>query len=103
MTFDDAIAHVRAHGSTPERTETTSSSGITLIEWRFKAGMVMLSEIHDYDHLSILISGEAILRTDGVEKALKGPCTVEIKAGVEHALYAVTDVVWDCIHSMKVS
>lgn len=101
--FDAAIAHVRAHGSAPERVETTTAAGITLIEWRFKAGMAMLSEVHDYDHLSILISGDAVLRSNGVEMPLKGPCTVEIKAGIEHALYAVTDCLWDCIHATPIS
>ncbi len=98
---DELIESVRSRASVPERTETITAAGVTLIEWRFKAGMMMLSEIHDYDHLSILISGEAILRTGDVEKHLVGPCTLEIKAGVEHALYAVTDVTWDCIHNLK--
>lgn len=94
------VANVRARGHVPERSETITAAGVTLIEWRFKAGMVMLSEIHEYDHLSILISGEAVLRTNGDETHLIGPKTVEIKAGIEHALYAVTDCVWDCIHAM---
>ena len=98
---DDLIARTRAHGAVPERTETTTAAGVTLIEWRFKAGSSMLSEVHDYDHLSILIYGEAILRTGDVEKHLVGPCTVTIKAGVEHALYAVTDVAWDCIWALR--
>lgn len=94
------VALVRALGHVPERTETITAAGVTLIEWRFKAGMVMLSEVHEYDHLSILISGEAILRTNGEEAHLVGPRTVEIKAGIEHALYAVTDCVWDCVHAI---
>lgn len=102
MNTDALIAHVRANGYVPERTETVTAAGVTLIEWRFQAGMMMLSEVHDYDHLSILISGEAILTVSGVETRLVGPRTIEIKAGIEHALYAVTDVVWDCIHAMRV-
>lgn len=102
MNTDALIAHVRANGHVPERTETITAAGVTLIEWRFKAGMMMLSEVHDYDHLFILISGEGILTANGAETRLVGPCTGEIKAGIEHAFYAVTDVVWDCIHAMRV-
>jgi quercetin dioxygenase-like cupin family protein len=98
VSFADHL-RVREHGSKPERTETITAAGVTLIEWRFKAGSGLLSEVHTYDHLSILISGEGILETDGTEKRLVGPCTLEMKAGVEHAFYAITDCVWDCIHA----
>lgn len=99
MNYAEQIEHVRGTGFKPERTETITAAGVTLIEWRFKAGMVMLSEVHTYDHLSILISGEGMLIGDGQARRLVGPCTLEMKAGVEHAFHAITDCIWDCIHA----
>lgn len=99
MNRSELVEYARAHGSKPERTETITAAGVTLIEWRFPAGSVMISEIHTHDHLSILISGEAILAEGGTERHLVGPCALEIKAGVEHAVHAVTDCIWDCIHA----
>lgn len=101
MTFDDAIAHVRAHGSAPARKSEKAVAGVQIIEWHFPAGTVQLSEVHEYDHASFLISGEGVLRANGKETHLKAPCMVEIKAGIEHAFWALTDVVWDCVHALK--
>ncbi len=101
MTFDEAIEHVRVVGSAPMRKSERIVAGVQIIEWAFAAGSVMLSEVHEYDHASFLLSGEGVLRADGVETYLKGPCMVEIKAGIEHAFWALTDCLWDCIHALK--
>ena len=102
MTFDEAIAHVRGNGSEPE-SETRVVGGVVVREFHIPAGQLLLSHKHPYDHLSLLISGEATLRDGAETKELKGPRMVEIKAGIEHALFAKTDCVWDCLHSLFLS
>lgn len=100
--FDDAVAHVRANGTAPAEEEIQIVDGVEIRKWKFKAGQLMLSHVHDYDHASFLLSGTAQLRCGNDEpQELTGPCMVVIKAGIEHALYAVTDVAWDCVHALK--
>lgn len=101
MTFDEAIAYVRKNGTSPAEEEIVVSSGVEVRRWKFKAGNVMISHVHDYDHLSFLLSGEGTLRANGIDRDLAAPCMVEIKAGIEHAFYAKTDVSWDCVHALK--
>lgn len=98
--FNEATAYVRANGSKPPVEEVTVAGGVIRRSYRIKAGSMMLSEIHEYDHLSFLLSGEAILRSGGEVKKLVGPCSLVISAGIEHELFAVTDCSWDCIHAM---
>lgn len=80
--------------------ETTVVGGVVRREYRIPAGMWLKAHTHDYDHLSVLLSGQALLSRDGAVKEVDGPCIVEIKAGIPHELYAVTDCVWDCIHAL---
>lgn len=101
MTFDEAIDHARKAGYVPAEESVVVAAGVEVREWKFRAGTVTLSEIHEFDHLSILISGRCILRSNGEDRHLIGPCMVEIKAGIEHALYAISDVVWDCVRPFK--
>lgn len=70
-------------------------------EYRIPAGMKVWSHTHDYDHLSILMSGKALLSNGSLISEIDGPKMVEIKAGVVHEIFAMTDCVWDCIHSFK--
>lgn len=54
---------------------------------------------HNYDHLSILASGEVVVVVDGVESHHIGPDCITIKANQEHFIFAVTDSTWFCVHS----
>ncbi len=101
MNFDDAIAHVRAVGSVPVRKSTKIVAGVEIIEWEFPAGSLQISETHEHDHASFLLSGEGILKAGGEEKHLKAPAMVEVKAGIEHQFYAITDCTWDCIWALR--
>lgn len=83
----------------PKPVETVTAAGVTLLEWHFKAGETLISEVHTYDHLSILVSGTGILTVGEASRSITGPHTLEIKAGIVHAFYAVTDCIWDCIHA----
>ncbi len=95
--IDFQNAQIKPNGAPPPQDRTSIVGGIERREFHIKAGSLLLNETHAYDHLSFLLSGDALLRVDGEVIPLSGPCAVEIKAGIEHALFAVTDVVWDCL------
>lgn len=82
--------------------ETEVANGVVTVHYKIPAGRDVFSHVHDYDHLSILVSGEGDLtRGDGDPERLTGPRFIEIKAGVRHKFHAVTDCVWDCKHAME--
>lgn len=101
QSFEDAIAHVRANGTPPVRKSTKIVAGVEIIEWEFPAGSLQISETHEHDHASFLLSGEGLLRVAGEITHLKAPAMVEVKAGAEHQFYAITDCTWDCIWALK--
>lgn len=70
-------------------------------EHRLPAHAVVDTEIHPFDHLSILLWGSVMLDCDGVREILTGPRTVLIKAGIAHRIMALTDAAWDCIRIFK--
>ena len=72
--------------------------GIVRRSYRIPAGMALLGHIHDYDHLSILYSGDAQLLVGDTLTELKGPQMLVIKAGIAHQLLARTECRWDCLH-----
>lgn len=66
-----------------------------------KAGMEVIQHKHQYPHLSILMSGTVVLKTDAwsrILNATKEPQSVVIEADTYHAVVAVTDAVWLCVH-----
>lgn len=67
-------------------------------EVRVPKGMFLRSHKHKYGHLSILASGTAIVRVGSEEQTLTGPACLNISAGMEHKVVALTDIVWYCLH-----
>jgi quercetin dioxygenase-like cupin family protein len=65
---------------------------------KIAAGMKLTQHIHPYDHASALISGTVLLEVDGEKREITGPDMLLIRAGKEHSVTALTDVVWHCIH-----
>lgn len=66
------------------------------------AGWQVGKHVHSYSHLSILASGSVTVTADGVatvHDAAGGPVCIEIKAGIEHVINAITPAVWFCIHA----
>ena len=57
--------------------------------------------IHEYDHLSILGSGRVMVVTDEQVKEFTAPACILIKAGKEHAIVALEDSIWFCIHAIE--
>lgn len=99
--FDHLVEHVKtASDGPPDAHAPHFIGGVYAKEFHIKAGQVLVSHRHAYDHMSILASGEAILVTEGGAEHLVGPAVVNIKAGAEHALETITDIVWFCIHAV---
>jgi quercetin dioxygenase-like cupin family protein len=78
------------------------SSGVYAKQMALPAGYTALSHSHKFDHMSILAKGEVLVKTDDsdVQKYI-APTVVTIKAGVNHAIHALTDVSWFCVHATE--
>jgi quercetin dioxygenase-like cupin family protein len=77
-------------------------AGVSVKVTPLKAGQEVIQHKHKYPHLSVLMSGVVLLRTDSTEKmisATKEPQSIIIEADTYHAVYAVTNAVWLCVHS----
>jgi quercetin dioxygenase-like cupin family protein len=80
-----------------------SAGGVYMREQSLSAGNEVEKHEHPYDHLSFLCSGIAHIEIDGEMQTLHAPCALEVRAGKKHLIYAVTDIVWLCIHSEAVA
>lgn len=100
--FDHLVEHTMAiSDGAPEALAPRFIGGVYAKEFHIKAGMILVSHRHAYDHMSILASGEALLRTAEGDQYLVGPAVVTIKAEARHALHTLTDIVWFCIHAVS--
>lgn len=99
--FDHLVEHVKtASDGPPDAHAPYFIGGVYAKEFRLKAGQTLISHRHVYDHMSILASGEALLRTSEGDQHLVGPAVVNIKAWAYHALHTLTDITWFCIHAV---
>ena len=58
-----------------------------------------MKHTHTFNHLSILAHGKvAVLRGTEID-IVSAPACIEIKAGENHGVKAITNVVWFCIHA----
>lgn len=74
------------------------NGGLYTKEMHLEAGDTIIKHTHDYDHQSILVSGEVVLSVGGELQVLTAPAVINIKANVEHEARALTPVVWLCQH-----
>lgn len=77
------------------------SDGVYAKQMTVPAGITILTHSHAYSHLSILSQGEVIVITDDDRTSYTAPACIEIKAHVKHAIHAVKDMVWFCIHATQ--
>ena len=78
------------------------SSGVYAKQMALPAGYTALSHSHKFDHMSILAKGEVLVKTDDFDvQKYVAPTVVTIKAGVNHAIHALTDVSWFCVHATE--
>ena len=75
------------------------SDGLYARQMMIPKGYVALSHAHNYAHLSILSTGKVVVITDDAREQYNAPACIEIKAGVHHAIEALDDSVWFCIHA----
>jgi quercetin dioxygenase-like cupin family protein len=62
-------------------------------------GITICKHTHSFDHLSILAKGKALVGIDDEFIEMKGPICINVKAGKEHSVLALTNIVWYCIHA----
>lgn len=77
------------------------SSGVYAKEMHVPAGYIVGSHSHTFDHLSLLASGEVIVKTDDTETTYKAPTVVTIEKNKHHEIHALKDTVWFCIHATE--
>jgi len=77
------------------------SSGVYAKQMMLPKGYMALSHAHTYDHLSLLASGKVIVKTDEGEQEFTGPACLTIKRNKNHAITALEDAVWFCIHATE--
>ena len=75
------------------------SSGVYAKQMHLPADHYAESHAHEYDHLSILACGTALITVNGEETRYRAPACIEIKAGVSHKITALSPVDWFCIHA----
>jgi len=75
------------------------SSGVYAKQMMMPKGYFALSHAHENDHLSILASGEVIVKTDAKAIKYTAPACITVHKGVNHSITALQDAVWFCIHA----
>ncbi len=74
------------------------SDGVYAKQMFLEKGYIALSHKHNYDHLSILATGNVHIVCNGVKTVFTAPSCIEIKAGIEHEIIANEDSIFYCIH-----
>ena len=64
---------------------------------------VAISHSHNYDHLSIVAKGRVLVTCDNVVSEYEQGDGVIIKRGINHAIHALEDTIWFCIHNEEVA
>ncbi len=76
------------------------SEGLYAKEMELKAGLFAVQHKHTYDHLSVLAKGRVKVLFEGeLSKEYVAPACINIVKDVNHAVYALEDSVWFCIHA----
>lgn len=75
------------------------SDGLYAKQMAIPKGYVVGQHAHKYSHLSILAKGKVIVKTDEAEKEYTAPACLNIKENINHAIEALEDTVWFCIHA----
>lgn len=80
------------------KTKHHFNDGVYAKEMHLPAAHFAVSHKHNYDHVSMLHAGRALVTVDGEAKEYAAPSVIMIRAHKEHRIDAITDVVWFCIH-----
>lgn len=102
MDYDVLVDKAEHSTDAPPGAEDVRFGGVHIKKYAIPKGMLLVSHCHVYDHPSVLASGEVELWTqEGGIVRLVGPTEVKIAAGVKHALTALSDAIWYCIHAER--
>lgn len=75
------------------------SDGLYAKQMIIPAGYAVGQHKHEFSHLSILAKGKVLVKTDNGEQEFIAPACIEIKKDLNHAIVAIEDTVWFCIHA----
>src|SRR6266702_5250606 len=78
-----------------------SGAGLHVKVTELKKGMKLVQHKHTYPHLSLLLSGRVIVKSDTdtiVVDANTSPKSMVIEAGRVHSVQSITDSFWLCVH-----
>ena len=75
------------------------SDGLYAKQVHVPANHVVGQHSHKYSHMSILAQGDVVVMVGDQQTRYSAPACIEIAAGVEHRVFAITDAVWFCIHA----
>lgn len=76
------------------------SDGLYAKEVQLKANTFAVQHKHTYDHLSILAQGRVQVLFEGeLSREYTAPACINIVKDVNHAIHALEDSVWFCIHA----
>lgn len=75
------------------------SDGLYSKEIHIPAETMVVQHKHSYAHMSILAKGKVVVLVDDESKIVEAPACLEIAAGKHHAVKALTDCVWFCVHA----
>lgn len=75
------------------------SHGVNIKVTPIKKGLTVVQHKHKYPHLSILMKGKVWLETDSYRCQMVAGQTTTIEAGIYHAVTALEDSVWLCVHT----
>lgn len=60
---------------------------------------LIVTKIHKYAHITILMQGSALVATEEGLKTIEAPLIMTTKAGTKRAIYCKTDVLWSTVHA----
>ena len=75
------------------------SDGLYAKETHIMAGKMLMQHKHNYSHFGILSKGKVVIVKEGDIQIIEAPACIDIKAGENHGVKAITDVVWYCVHA----
>ena len=72
--------------------------GVYVREMKAKKETIIVGKIHQYDHVTFLLSGKLLVATENGTEEFIGPCYFKSVAGLKRVGYVIEDVVWINIH-----
>ena len=78
-------------------------AGLYAKETHIPAGVTLTQHSHGFDHLSAVMKGACVVEVNGRRTMHHAGEFVTVKAHQVHAVTAVSDTVWACLHATDVT